>query len=65
MKLEVVDKRNAMLIRVTTISDVEYHRLKVSGAPVSVVVLKGPWRCLLVSGSLCAGPSPSSAPGPF
>ena len=33
MKLEVVDKRNAMLIRVTTISDVEYHRLKVFGAP--------------------------------
>ncbi|KAJ3598140.1 hypothetical protein NHX12_001654 [Muraenolepis orangiensis] len=29
MKLEVVDKRNAMLIRVTTIADVEYHRLKV------------------------------------
>ncbi|XP_050988130.1 lethal(3)malignant brain tumor-like protein 4 isoform X1 [Labeo rohita] len=29
MKLEAVDKRNAMLIRVTTISDVEDHRIKV------------------------------------
>uniref|UniRef100_A0A672SHX2 Lethal(3)malignant brain tumor-like protein 4 n=1 Tax=Sinocyclocheilus grahami TaxID=75366 RepID=A0A672SHX2_SINGR len=29
MKLEAVDKRNAMLIRVSTISDVEDHRIKI------------------------------------
>ncbi|XP_059423888.1 lethal(3)malignant brain tumor-like protein 4 isoform X2 [Carassius carassius] len=29
MKLEAVDKRNAMLIRVATISDVEDHRIKI------------------------------------
>lgn len=29
MKLEAVDKRNSMLIRVTTISAVEDHRIKV------------------------------------
>lgn len=29
MKLEAVDKRNAMLIRVTTISDTDDHRVKV------------------------------------
>lgn len=29
MKLEAVDKRNAVLIRVATISDTEDHRIKV------------------------------------
>lgn len=30
MKLEAVDKRNPMLIRVATISDTEDHRVKVN-----------------------------------
>ena len=30
MKLEVIDKRNPMFVRVTTVADTDDHRIKVS-----------------------------------
>lgn len=36
MKLEVIDKRNPMFIRVATVADTDDHRIKVS---IPVVVL--------------------------
>lgn len=41
MKLEAVDKRNTMLIRVVTVVDTDDHRIKVGAASAVLIMCMG------------------------